>query len=437
MLHPWTARILLTLLGVQVGLCTAFLAEEWTPLREREETAFRRLVDTRVEGGHLLDTTHPTDRSRVIRPLLPGSPASYLRIDITRNEQRPQDSFPQTSAEWAALLKEAREAVSPRLAAIDQPLSWENESDFMLIPLNEQVTLFDRSVLCVDLRRDPVGQSPPDYFSPSAIPLANLSGNPNLVPLVNRVVFHPSISAAPNILFGFRNLESIDRDGGALPAFARWDEALIPSFPVALAMARHRVAPEDVEIVLGSHIRLGKGPVISIDEFGRILLPQGESGQLIVPEQATTAYTTAEEVIDGELGDSPLPTREISSLLLTDATETTPVPWGGPAGLQAITNAVDLLPRPGPPVAHPRFPLWIESLLLLVLAALGAACLALPHLLRHLLGALLVLAGLGLAAALLRFEGSWTLFTPLLTCTILTWALGSIVLRQSPLALGP
>ena len=69
MSSPWIARILLTVIGVQVGICTAFLAEEWRPLKEREETAFRRIVDARSPGGHILDASHPTDRSRVMRYL--------------------------------------------------------------------------------------------------------------------------------------------------------------------------------------------------------------------------------------------------------------------------------------------------------------------------------------------------------------------------------
>ncbi|MDA1006721.1 MAG: hypothetical protein O3A87_09640, partial [Verrucomicrobia bacterium] len=72
---------------------------------------------------------------------------------------------------------------------------------------------------------------------------------------------------------------------------------------------------------------------------------------------------------------------------------------------------------------HLRLPLWLESLLFLLLAALGTASLRLPTLARCLLGPLLIIAALALSIALLRYQGSWAPFTPLLACTSLTWLL--------------
>ncbi|MDA0767839.1 MAG: hypothetical protein O3A92_13565, partial [Verrucomicrobia bacterium] len=79
--------------------------------------------------------------------------------------------------------------------------------------------------------------------------------------------------------------------------------------------------------------------------------------------------------------------------------------------------------RPGPPELLKRLPLWLESLLFLLLAALGTASLRLPTLARCLLGPLLIIAALALSIALLRYQGSWAPFTPLLACTSLTWLL--------------
>ena len=103
---PWIPRIFLTLLGVQVGICTAFLADEWAPLKQREETAFRSIIDS--DGlAHIIDPSAAVDRTRVVRPLKSGQPSNYLRIDITKDKERFFETFPPSPTDWSLILKAA------------------------------------------------------------------------------------------------------------------------------------------------------------------------------------------------------------------------------------------------------------------------------------------------------------------------------------------
>lgn len=430
MSSPWIARILLTLLGVQAGVCVAFLADIWTPLQQAEEATFRNILDTNGNLGHILDPSAPVDRKRVTRPLITGASANYLRIDITEDKERPWESFPQGPNEWAVLLNEAR-GDPPGVVAIDHPLTWEGEPGVMLMNLDDKLAKYDRTVLCVDLRRSPVGEPLPAYLRPSAIPLDRLSNKSSALPRVNQVVFPPSTTSAPNILFGFRILENEETADELPPAFARWDDVLIPSFPIALAMAQHNVSPEEVQITLGSHVRLGNGPIIPLDEFGRILLPHDAQGHLLLapPSQRTMSYATAEDVIDGEIDLNFLSVHSPDTTLFTKASGTAAAPWGDPTALMNIATVIDSFPRPGPAKDHPRFPLWLETALFLLIAGIGAACLHFRPLARHLLFPLLTLTILAVLMVLLQKQGTWSPFTPILACGLTTWALSTYLSR--------
>ena len=289
MAPPWIVRSILAVLVFEAGICAAFLADYWPPLRDRETSFFRFFVETtRDEGAFILDPTPTSSRVRLVRPLQDGESGSYLRIDITDDPDRLFEANPPSATDWATILDSTRKT-GISTVAIDHPLSWEDAGEIPLRLIDHQLSTFDHAVLCVDLRRSPNSQALPLYLKRHAIPLQNLTGNPGDLPRVNRVSVPPSATGAPNVIYGFRVLENEvpqDADGGTMPpprfTFALWDKSLIPSFPIALAMARFEVRPEDVRITLGSHIRLGDGPIIPIDDFGQ--LTGGLDVVLHVPE---------------------------------------------------------------------------------------------------------------------------------------------------------
>ena len=265
---PWIIRSILALLALEVGVCTAFLADYWPPLRTRENAlAHVFLAATRDNREFVLDPSLSSQRVRLVRPLEAGTPKSYLQVDITDDPERVFEENPPSATDWAVILNNARK-VGLSTAAIDHPLTWEDAGEIPLLALDHELSTFDHSVLCVDLRRDADtrAEALPSYLARHAVPLANLTGPPGNLPRVNRTVLPSSADGDANTIFAFRLLENeIRPDDAQLPApppraFARWDDALIPSFPVALAMAQHEVAPKDVHIELGHQIRLGAPP---------------------------------------------------------------------------------------------------------------------------------------------------------------------------------
>lgn len=432
MAPPWIVRGILAFLVFEAGICTAFLADYWPPLRDREVSFFRFFVKTtRDDGEYVLDPTPGSSRVRLVRPLEDGKSGRYLRVDITDDPQRLFEANPPSATDWATILDSTRETGIP-VVAIDHPLSWEDAGEVPLRLIDHQLSTFDHAVLCVDLRRSPNPQPLPPYLGRHAIPLRNLDGNPGNLPRVNRVAVPPSATGAPNVIYSFRVLENEvqqDDDGGTMPpprfTFARWDQALIPSFPVAVAMARFKVRPGDVRIALGSHIRLGDGPIIPIDSFGRLRTPLGDPPRfpITTAEAIETAPGTTADILASGIPDCAV---------FINSRNTAPLPWESPARLLRTASTIDALPHPGPAAPYPRFPVFIEILVFALLAVLAGYFLTFTPSSRLLAFALLALGSLVILAGILDLSPShhWTPLFPVLFTALAGWFLCARMHRQ-------
>lgn len=425
MAPSWIVRTILGFLVFEAGVCAAFLADYWPPLRDRESSFFRFFVEaTRDEGEFILDPTPASSRMRLVRPLENGESGSYLRIDITDDPDRLFEANPPSATDWATILDSTRKT-GIATVAIDHPLSWDNAGEIPLRLIDHQLSSFDRAVLCVDLRRSPNSQALPRYLKRNAIPLRNLKGNAADLPRVNRVSVPPSATGAPNVIYAFRILENEvrqDDDGTSQPApryaFAVWERALIPSFPVAVAMARFQVAPEDVRIELGHHIRLGDGPIIPIDAYGQLRAPLGPPPRF--------PFTTAESIeTDPGTTATILAAGIPDCAVFIDSTSTAPVPWQGPARLLRTSSTIDTLPRPGPADPHPRFPVAFELLIFALLAGLAATFVTFTPFNRVIAFGLLALGSLVILAGILDLGpgNHWTTISPILVATLAGWIL--------------
>lgn len=425
MAPPWIVRSILALLVFEAGICAAFLADYWPPLRNRENSFFRFFVEaTRDEGKFVLDPSPTSSRVHLVRPLQDGVPKNYLRIDVTDDPDRLFEANPPSATDWAAILDTTRKSGIPTIA-IDHPLSWEDAGEISLRLLDHQISVFDRAVLCVDLRRSPNSQALPSYLRRNAIPVDKLTGNQSELPRVNRVSVPPSATGAPNVIYAFRILENELQhhdDGSTGPAppytFAIWDKFLIPSFPIALAMAQFDVQPGDVRIELGHHIRLGDGPIIPVDSVGRLRAPLGVPPRFpfTTAEAIETDPGTTAEILAGGIPDGGI---------FIDADAGVPVPWDSPARLLRTASTLDQLPRPGPVSPHPRLPLWAEILLFATLAILAAIFLPFTRFNRFIAFGLLALGSLVVLAGILDLSPNhtWTPIAPVLLTTLAGWLL--------------
>ena len=55
-MKPWLVRLVLAVLALEAGVCVAFLADDWKPLREQENVFLERLLTTsRADDDFVID----------------------------------------------------------------------------------------------------------------------------------------------------------------------------------------------------------------------------------------------------------------------------------------------------------------------------------------------------------------------------------------------
>ncbi len=425
----WIIRLILAVLALEAGVCVAFLADDWKPLREKEDALFERLLSRSREGDDfVIDEVKPTPRVRLVRPLVEGVAQPYLHVKV--NEQAAEDlHYPLEPEDWWGLLNHTHQ-VGCRVAAIEEPLTWEGEGVAhlgRLATLNTALSQFETVILTIDLHRPPKGQPIPAYLQTSAIPLSNVTGETGRLVRVNRVLLPPSATAAPNIRFAFRLQESID---DARPQILRWDEYLIPSFPLAVAMAQANVSPDQVHIALGHHIRLGDGPIIPINEIGELQIELTEDPahieRLAVEAYSPSQVDNTQEAIREKTSAIP------RCVLFADASRDNPSPWKESIHLQKIVSSLDTLPRPEGVETHERLGMMDEVALLGIIAVIAALLLGLPGIFRHLSYFVLLIALPTLLVTLYLGSQKWTPFAPAVATALTGWILAFRMARHLP-----
>lgn len=429
-MNPWIVRGILAVLALEAGICVAFLAEAWQPLRHREEALFETILTaTRKDERFVVDRSDPVSRVRFVRPLEEGRIRPYLHVSIDEESGNVLESLPPSPLDWHLLLKHMH-AVGCGVAAVEPPMSWEGNDLYhlaTLATLDRSLALFDIAVLTVDLQRLPTPRPIPGYLKSSAIPIEKVRGDPGSLVRVNRVIHAPSATAAPNIRFSFRIQESVDE---VVPEFVRWGDHLIPSFPLAVAMAQHRVAPAEVTIELGRHVRLGDGPIIPIDEVGQLdwarmeLIDQPDRAD--VPAHLAVLESEIPELRNAAKAAAP------RCALFTDARAGNTTPWPDHDQLQRLVSSFDALPHPGPAEPHRRFPIWAEVVFLVLISALAALVTGCRGLTR---GLSLALLAIGVGALLVTFfvaSHQWTPIAPILATAAVGWLLSIRMARYLP-----
>jgi hypothetical protein len=413
---PWLVRIILAVLALEAGVCVAFLADDWDPLRKKEEIFFETVLSkTRSGQDFVLDESQPISRVRLVRPLKEGAVQPYFHIPVDEKSTEVLESYPPSPTDWHALLKHMHE-VGCKIAAIEQPMSWEGDDLYhwgRLASLDRSLALYETAVLTVDLQRLPKHEAIPEYLRRTAIPLSNVKGELGSLVRVNRVLHAPSATAAQNIRFSFRVQESAE---GAAPEFVRWDDYLIPSFPLAVAMAHYKIPPDRVKIELGRHIRLGQLQMKLVERPQRAEI------------SAEIAVLKSEIPQTRNSGGSPIP----RCALFTNAGADNPSPWDNHNHLQKIISSFDVLPRPDGIELHHRLTIAGEIALLGLIAIMAAFLASIPKLLRNFSFLILTLLLPALLVALFVDSHKWTPFAPVLATILVGWILATRMARHLP-----
>lgn len=424
---PWIVRLVLAFLALEAGICVALLSEDWKPLREREDLLFQRLLTKSRKGETLVfDKALPNHRTRIVRPLADGQPQPYLQITI--DEQAAEDlHYPLEPEDWWGLLNHAHE-VGCRIAAIEEPLSWKGDGVAhlgRLASINTALSQFEKVIVTVDLERLARAQPIPSYLQDSAIPISNVVGGADNLRHVNNLVFPTSIDSASNTQFSFRPDETT---GTGNLAIVRWGNYIIPSFPLAVAMAQADVSPEDIYISPGNHLRLGDGPIVPIDDLGAFMIKRVDQPRY-TERLALETYSPSQvpgtlEKIGNSIGSVP------RCVLFADA-RTGSATSTKSSMLQTIAT-IDTLPSPTRVEQHQRMRLRDEILLLSAIAVIAALLIGLPAFLRHFSYLLLLIAFPALLIEIHKGTERWTPFAPAVATALTGWILATRMTRYLP-----
>lgn len=426
-MKSWLVRLILAVLALEAGVCVAFLADDWGPLREKEEMIFTHLLTSSREGeDFVLDDSQPISRVRLVRPLVQGNIQSYFHIKVDEQSAEELD-YPLEPENWWGLLNHIHE-VGCEVAAIEEPLSWEGEDVHhlgRLGTLDTALSQFETAVLTVDLKRLPKGDPLPDYLRRSTIPLANVRGELADLVKVNHVLLPPSATPADNIRFSFRVQESAEK---YKPEIVRWGDHLIPSFPLAVAMAQAKVSPHEVKIELGRHIRLGDGPIIPIDEIGALrmdLIANPRRAEILAQDAVLSRQVPQTRKA---IGSENIP----RCALFTYGGSENPSPWNSNGHLQKIISSFDVLPRPGGVETLQRLNVPGELALLALVAFIAALLASLPGVWRHLTFLVFTVLLVALILALFVTSQKWTPVAPVLATIVVGWVLATRMKRYLP-----
>ena len=445
MLTPRLAAFLLGFIALETSLCALLIGDSSPGMRNAETGTFSTFFSlAHGKKDFLFDANMSGARIQYARPIVDGTPLPYLRVEVDNarkpmneqgdiNEDYIFENYPLAPLDWAIILNNAHEAGYRHLAIAQRIEFPSSTSSNELLALDTSVKNFERSVLVVDLNRGPDrGGRPPEvptYLARNAVPIKQVSGQAKLIEEVNEVDFPPSASGGAETIFAFRKISSSDEPIHR-HAFARWNDLLIPSFPVAMAMLRHNAGPEDVRVVMGDYVQVGQGPRIPIDENGRMMAEAAGSTPDL--SQTSIAETLLEVPEIPLLGEPETP----AVVLVTNATKGKASPWGRPQELQNLVNAIDSLPQPGVAVAHPRLPAWGETVFFGAFAFVTALFLRLRPLVRlgAYAGALVV--SLVILFLLLRSTSTWIPVLPLVITCLTGFGL-SFALRRHAVAPAP
>ena len=187
-------------------------------------------------------------------------------------------------------------------------LAWDDPDLIGVMALEKSIERFSSFTVATPLTRGASAEPLPPAFRAASLPLSEVRGGYHGLPVVNRVAVADAMTGGDSAWAGFSMIDS-EPDEGYPFLCARWDDRVVFSFALCHVMRQREVSWRSVEVWPGKWIRLGKkGPVIPIDDTGRMLVKPDESPAVI--EQS------AEDLIDAP--DDWLPAHISEPVILAD-----------------------------------------------------------------------------------------------------------------------
>jgi hypothetical protein len=305
-------------------------------------------------------------------------------------------------------------------AASSAVLAWDAPDVIGLAALEKSLQGFDSLVMAAPLGRGAVAEPIPQAFRAASLPLTKVRGDVSLLPVVNRLPLNGVVLGPDGSLAGFQTLDT-ESDQSMPPLLARWDDRLVFSFPLVVALRESTVPLEELEIHLGKYLRLGaSGPIVPLDAHGRMLvpfdladIPAGIAAASLIDrtEPLRPLGNTKFTLLRDDQSAAEYSTRNFSQHI---------------ASMVAAIGSDTALFRPKP---YHRLPVRHEIGLLSLLVLLLTLALTLSPLVR--LGAVSLLgAAIGFTQFLVFKSGIWLPITPLLALLLAGLAASAFVKRS-------
>jgi hypothetical protein len=229
-----------------------------------------------------------------------AAPVTLIGLDEASLRERP---LPWSPGDYALFFNAANN-FHPQLVATDEILDWKLES---LSPetsqtfaqysqmLRENIRKSPRTVLGAELSfPDDADRIPP---LESIAGLRNVKGDVSFIPEFRVIESQASEELRLASVQGFTTWPAARSSTRTAPLLLRYCGQIVPSLVLQTAMLWEEVTPDDVEVEVGDHIRLGGRVTIPIDAAGRmrvnITLPIGRCSvdDLLVKAEQKDAKT--------------------------------------------------------------------------------------------------------------------------------------------------
>lgn len=260
------------------------------------------------------------------------SPATQLTlVEISDTSLQPPHTWPWAPLDYALFLQ-ASLNFSPSVVAISEILDWQQTA----IPPDQQFQYAQHQKSLHDLLlKTPKALlgaqfgalKDPDVVPPQqAIPLVqNIKGDRQRIPEYSVIEAQPQELYRLSPTLGFTNLP----EGSAVrrvPLLFRYRGEIAPSFVLQSLMLWFQLTPEDVQIELGKHIRLGHERSIPIDDSGAMLVNFGSQFQRISYEDLLLAASRNQTAV--QPGSLILLSRTDSDSRFLSSADGTPISAG-------------------------------------------------------------------------------------------------------------
>jgi hypothetical protein len=371
-------HLLLFVLALAAGTAVLCWGDQVAPLRAAEAEFARLTVAAAVTPPFLCEPpATPGGALRVRKLTRPTESVSQLQfLAIGDDPLRVFEQSPPSAGDFAVILAQLQRQ-QHRQVALALPLAWDDPDPIALAALDQQLGSFSLAITASPLVRGVSPKPIPPAFLRASLPMAQVTGDSRVLPLVNRTAHASVLLGSTATLAGFTLLESEDAPDFAPqhatpgpPLLARWDDRVVLAVPLLVAMAHAGVTPEQLHIELGRHIRVGAdGPLVPIDEFGRLAVGAAP-GRPAFP--ATPAEALIEALIASDEPAAALAPTDPPIILRDDRTGLAEPQRRLAAGLGNLINQIEASPRPGAAIDFQHPPRWLEVAMLVPLALLSS-----------------------------------------------------------------